>query len=238
MRGAQIVSKILEVKDLVKKIGRKTVINEISFDLDAGKVIGVLGPNANGKTTLLNLIYGFMRATSGGIKICGEDINVYSKNKVSFLQDKNVFPKWMKVNDAIKFYQDYFEDFDRNKMENYLKIMKIERTDKINNLSKGTSEKLNLSLTLSRKTKLYVLDEPISGVDPVSRDKILDAIIDNLSEDSSLIITTHYVGELERIFDEVLFLGEGKILEKGNAEDLREKYNTSIDGIYKEIFAE
>ena len=141
-------------------------------------------------------------------------------------------------NNAINLYNDFFNDFDREKMDYYLEFMNLDSESRIRDLSKGMMEKFNLSLTLSRKAKLYMLDEPISGVDPVSREKILDAILESLSENSSMIITTHYIGELERIFDEVIFLGDGKIIENGDAEELRIKYQGSIDEIYRKIFAE
>ena len=144
----------------------------------------------------------------------------------------------MKIKEAITLYGNFFEDFNVEKMNYYLEFMNLDRNSKIKDLSKGMSEKFNLSLVLSRKAKLYLLDEPISGVDPVSREKILDAILENLSEESSMIITTHYIGELERIFDDVAFLGDGRIIEYDEAENLRAKYNASIDEVYRKIFSE
>ena len=232
------MNNLLEIINVTKRINGKEILKGVSFNLEKGKVLGIMGPNGQGKTTLLNTIQGFLKADNGEIIIDGNKLGALIKSDISFLQDTNIFNKSMKIKNAINLYNDFFNDFDREKMDYYLDFMNLDRESRIRNLSKGMMEKFNLSLTLSRKTKLYMLDEPISGVDPVSREKILDAILESLSEDSSMIITTHYIGELERIFDEVIFLGDGKIIENGDAEELRIKYQGSIDEIYRKIFAE
>lgn len=232
------MSNLLEVNNVYKSIKGREILRGVNFNLERGKVLGIMGPNGQGKTTLLNTIEGFLKIDSGEIKLEENNISNITKAQISYLQDMNIFNRSMKIKDAINLYSDFFEDFDREKMNYYLEFMNLDKNFKIKNLSKGMMEKFNLSLTLSRKAKLFLLDEPISGVDPVSREKILDAILENLSEDSSMIITTHYIGELERIFDEVLFLGDGKVIESGDAEDLRAKYQASIDEIYRKIFAE
>ena len=232
------MEKLLEVNEVVKSIGNKSILKGVTFSLDRGKVLGIMGPNGSGKSTLLNCIYGFLRVKSGEINIDGLEVSIESKKVVSYLQDKITFPKWMSVADVINYYQKFFDDFNRKKMEDLLEKMKLKQNMKIKHLSKGMNEKLSLSLALSREAKLYILDEPISGVDPVGREKIIGFIIESLSDNSSLIITTHYVGELEKIFDDVLFIGDGKIVEQGEAESLRIKYSLSIDGIYRKIFAE
>lgn len=229
---------LLEVNNISKRIKEKEILRGISFNLEKGKVLGIMGPNGQGKTTLLNVIEGFLKADNGEVKVDGNKLGALTKNDISFLQDTNIFNKSMKIKDAINLYFDFFNNFDKEKMDHYLEFMNLDKSARIKDLSKGMMEKFNLSLTLSRKAKLYMLDEPISGVDPVSREKILDAILENLSEDSSMIITTHYIGELERVFDEVIFLGDGKIIEHGDAENLREKYKGSIDEIYRKIFVE
>lgn len=229
---------VLEVDNIYKKINDKSIINNISFNLEEGKVLGILGPNGNGKTTLLNLIFGFLKADSGKILINGKDVGVESKKLVSFLQDKTNFPLKMTIEEVTNFYKTFYNDFNKEKMEELLEVMKLDKKMKIKELSKGMEEKLFLSLTLSRESKLFLLDEPITGVDPVAREKIINSIINSISENSSMIITTHYIGELENIFDDIIFIGEGKIVEMGNAEDLRIKYNASIDEIYRKIFAE
>ena len=232
------MSNLLEVNNLYKSIKGKEILRGVTFKLERGKVLGIMGPNGQGKTTLLNTIEGFLKIDSGEIKLEENNISNITKAQISYLQDMNIFNRSMKIKDAINLYSDFFNDFDREKMNYYLDFMNLDKNLKIKDLSKGMMEKFNLSLTLSRKAKLFLLDEPISGVDPVSREKILDAILENLSEESSMIITTHYIGELERIFDEVLFLGDGKVIEFGDAEELREKYQASIDEIYRKIFAE
>ncbi|MDU5109000.1 MAG: ABC transporter ATP-binding protein [Clostridium sp.] len=232
------MSKVLEVNNVYKRIKGKSILNGVTLSVEQGRVLGIMGPNGQGKTTLLNVIQGFLKADKGDIVIDGVAINTNSKESIAYLQDKNIFPKSMKIKEAISLYGNFFEDFNAEKMNHYLEYMNLDRNAKIKDLSKGMSEKFNLSLVLSRKAKLYLLDEPISGVDPVSREKILDAILENLSEESSMIITTHYIGELERIFDDVAFLGDGRIIEYDEAENLRAKYNASIDEVYRKIFSE
>lgn len=232
------MSKVLEVNNVYKRIKGKSILNGVTLSVEQGRVLGIMGPNGQGKTTLLNVIQGFLKVNKGEIFIDGNAINTNSKESIAYLQDKNIFPKSMKIKEAISLYGNFFEDFNVDKMNYYLEFMNLDRNSKIKDLSKGMSEKFNLSLVLSRKAKLYLLDEPISGVDPVSREKILDAILENLSEESSMIITTHYIGELERIFDDVAFLGNGRIIEYDEAENLRAKYNASIDEVYRKIFSE
>lgn len=235
---SSLTDNILEIANLSKNFGAKHVLNDISFTLKKGKVLGILGPNGQGKTTLLNIISGLFKPTLGNVRIKGISVGRETKEFISYLQEKDYLFKWMKVNDALKFYKDFFDDFNENKALNLLKFMNIQTDAKLKALSKGMLEKVALSLTLSRDCNLYILDEPISGVDIISRDKIINAIIDNLDSNASMIITTHYVGELEQLFDDVIFLGEGSIIESGDAEDLRIKYGTSIDQIYRKVFAE
>lgn len=229
---------LLEITNLTKNFGSKHVLNSLTLTLTKGKVLGILGPNGQGKTTLLNLISGLLKPSGGNIKINGIEVGTETKKFVSYLQEKDFLPKWMKISDSIKFYKDFFSDFNEEKCLKLLKFMNLDSSLKLKSLSKGMLEKLGLCLTLSRSASLYILDEPISGVDIISRDKIINAIIDNIDSDASMIITTHYVGELERLFDEVIFLGDGSILEQGAAEDLRLKYEASIDQIYRKVFAE
>ena len=229
---------VLEVRNLSKSYGKKKVIENILFSLERGKVLGILGPNGEGKTTLLNTIVGLLYPSSGEILVEEETLPIERKKKVAFLQDKNVMAKWMKVKDAKMFYKRFFNDFSEEKMEEMMGLMPVDDNAKINSLSKGNIEKVNLALTLSRKVPLYILDEPISGIDIITREKIIRAIIGNIDENASMIITTHFIGELENLFDEVIFLKDGVVLESGDAEELRVKYSTSIEGIYKKIFGE
>jgi len=229
---------IVEIKNLTKKYSNKIALNNISLNIEEGKVVGILGPNGSGKTTLIKILTGLLRQTSGEVLIDGHKIGVYTKRVVSYLPDRNFLYKWMKIKDALDFFKDFYSDFDEAKFEELLEFMKLDKNMKIDTLSKGMHEKLNLSLVLSRNAKLYVLDEPIAGVDPVARDQILNAIINNYNEKSSMIITTHLVRDMENILDEVVFLKEGNVILQGGAEDLREERGKQIDDIYKEIFGE
>lgn len=229
---------IIQIKGLTKSYFNKKALNNVSLDMEKGKVIGILGPNGSGKTTMIKIITGILRESKGEVLIDGKKPGVYTKSVVSYLPDRNFLYNWMDVQEAINFYKDFYKDFDENKAYELLKFMKLDRNMKINSLSKGMTEKLNLTLVLSRNAKVYVLDEPIAGVDPVARDQILNAIIDNYNEDSTMLITTHLVRDMENIFDDVVFLREGEIYLTGNAESLREEKGMQIDDLYKEIFGE
>jgi ABC-2 type transport system ATP-binding protein len=230
------MTNIVEVKDLTKKYHNTAALNNLSLNIEAGKVVGILGPNGSGKTTLIKILAGILRQTKGEILIDGHKPGVYTKSVVSYLPDRNFLYDWMKIKDAFELYKDFYKDFDENKGNDLLKFMKLDKDMKINSLSKGMKEKLNLTLVLARKAKIYILDEPIAGVDPVARDQILNAIINNYEKESSMIITTHLVRDMENIFDEVVFLSEGEIILEGNAESLREEKSMQIDDLYKEIF--
>lgn len=227
---------IVEIRGLTKRYNRTEALRNIDMDIEMGKVVGILGPNGSGKTTLIKLLTGLLHPNSGEIRIDGHSPGVYSKSVISYLPDRNALYSWMTVKDALGMYNDFYEDFDEKKSEDLLQFMKLDKEMKVSNMSKGMKEKLNLALVLSRKAKIYILDEPIAGVDPVARDQILDAIIENYAEDSAMIITTHLVRDMENIFDKVVFLGDGEIILSGDAEDLREEKNMQIDELYKEIF--
>ena len=227
---------IVETKNLSKSYFNKKALDNLNLNIESGKLVGILGPNGSGKTTLIKILTGLLRQSSGEAKIDGHDIGVYTKSIVSYLPDRNFLYKWMNIGDAGEFYKDFYKDFNEKRFEELLKFMKLEKSMKVEELSKGMHEKLNLSLVLSRNAKLYVLDEPIAGVDPVARDQILDAIINNYNEESSMLITTHLVRDMENLFDEVVFLKEGNIVLQGDAEALREEHGKQIDDIYKEIF--
>ncbi|MDR7856674.1 ABC transporter ATP-binding protein [Tissierella sp.] len=229
---------IIEIKGLTKSYFNKKALDNVSLNIAKGKVVGILGPNGSGKTTLIKIITGILRETKGEVLIDGNKPGPITKSVISYLPDRNFLYNWMNIQEAINFYKDFYQDFDENKAYDLLKFMKLDRNMKISSLSKGMTEKLNLTLVLSRKAKVYVLDEPIAGVDPVARDQILDAIINNYNEDSTMLITTHLVRDMENIFDDVIFLREGEIHSTGNAEALREEKSMKIDDLYKEIFGE
>ncbi len=227
---------ILEIKNLIKKYHTKNVIDNISLNVDSGKIVGLLGPNGSGKTTLIKLLAGLLTATSGDILIDNKEIGIETKAIVSFLPDRPYFANWMKVHDILAFFADFYRDFSMKKATEMLELLNIGVNDRIKTMSKGTKEKLNLVLVMSRDAKLYLLDEPIGGVDPAARDYILRTIISNYSEDSSVIITTHHIADVEKILDDVIFLNEGKIELNSAVEDLREERGKSVDEIFRETY--
>lgn len=233
-----MMENIIEIKGLTKSYLTKKALNNVNLDIKRGRVVGILGPNGSGKTTMIKILTGILRESKGEVLIDGYKPGVNTKAIVSYLPDRNFLYNWMDISESIEFYKDFFDDFDENKADELLKFMKLEKSMKINSLSKGMMEKLNLTLVLSRDAKVYILDEPIAGVDPVARDQILNAIIDNYNEDSTMLITTHLVRDMESIFDDIIFLREGEIYLQGNAEALREEKAMQIDDLYKEIFGE
>lgn len=227
---------ILRAKNIVKDYGNgKKALNGFNLDIESGKIVGLLGNNGSGKTTFMKMAAGILRKTSGEIEICGHEPDIYTKSIVSYLPDANYLYEWMKVKDAVKFFEEFYKDFDAKKARELLGIMELDGQQKISSLSKGMVEKLNLTLVLSRNAKLYMLDEPLGAVDPVARDKILNVIIDNFSNDSSMLVTTHLVSDIERLFDSIAFIKEGKIVLFDDAENLRSKYGESINELYKEV---
>lgn len=233
------MSNILEVKDLTLKYkNKKDVLQGVNLSIEKGKIVGLLGPNGSGKTSLIKSIVGLLRPDGGEITIDGQAPGIYAKSIISYLPDLDYLPKWMKVKDAMDFYKDFYKDFDEEKSRSLIKFMNLNMDQKINECSHGMSEKLQLALVLSRNAKLYILDEPIAGVDPVVRERILDAIVEFYSINSSVIITTHLITDIERIFDDVALIKEGKIISYLPAEEMRIKHGQSVDQIYREVFTE
>lgn len=228
---------IIEIKGLTKEYHKTLALNNLHCSIEKGKVLAILGPNGSGKTSLIKILAGILRETRGEVLIDGHKPGPHTKSLISYLPDRHILYEWMTIKDAIQFYKDFYEDFDKNKAYELLEFMKLDENMKVPSLSKGMKEKLQLTLVLSRKAKIYILDEPIAGVDPVARDQILDAIINNYDKESTMIITTHLVRDMESIFDNVAFLKEGKFVLEGNAEKLREEKGLSIDELYKEIFS-
>jgi len=227
---------ILEAKEIQKSYLNKKALRGVNLNIPLGKIVGLLGPNGSGKTTFLKIAAGILHQSKGEILIEGHIPGVHSKSIVSYLPDNEYLLKWMKVKDAVKYFKDFYSDFDEIKAEELLVFMNLNEDDAVKSLSKGMKEKLKLTLVLSRKAKLYILDEPLGGVDPTAREKILNAIVSNFSKDSSMIITTHLVNDIERIFDDVAFISEGEIVLQGNAEELRTSRKKSIDELYREVF--
>lgn len=229
---------ILEMQGVTKQYGKKAALKQVSFKADGGKIIGLLGSNGSGKTTLMKLAAGLLQPKEGTIAVCGEGVGTGSKRLVSFMPDQPLTEPWMKVRDAIAYFRDFFPDFDGAKAKEMLQFMKLDETQKVTSLSKGMNERLQLTLTLSRKASLYLLDEPIGGVDPVAREKILDAIVNYYSEDSCLLVSTHLVRDIERIFDEVIMIKDGLLIAHEAVDDIREKQGTSVHDWFKEVYAE
>lgn len=228
---------ILETNNLSKYYFNKVALKNLTLNVSSGKIIGILGPNGSGKTTLLKIIAGLLQASSGTFRVCGKNFGVETKRLVSFLADRNTLYPWMKAKDAIKFYADFFDDFNSEKAREMLRFLNVDEEKKISELSKGMLEKLNLTLSFSRNAKLFLLDEPIGGTDPVAREEIIRTIIGSWAENCSLIITTHLVKEIEDILSDVVFLKDGQIIKQGNTDELREQYNKSIYNIYIELFS-
>ncbi|MEO3946441.1 ABC transporter ATP-binding protein [Gorillibacterium sp. CAU 1737] len=228
---------LLELANVTKRYKGTRGLNGVSLSLDPGKIVGLLGPNGSGKTTLMSLIAGLAHPDSGTIKVQGVPVGLATRSLVSFLPDQPLTEPWMKVEDAVAYYADFFADFDREKARELLSFMKLLPSDPVTALSKGMSERLQLTLALSRRVPLYLLDEPIGGVDPVARGKILDAIVEQYSEDSTLVVSTHLVRDIERIFDEVILIQEGKIVLQQEVEDLRLS-GVGVEETFREVFAE
>ena len=229
--------KILEVNGVSKKYLRKKALDGVDLTVDKGKIVGILGPNGSGKTTFLKIIAGLTRANDGNIQICNTEIGYKTKELVAYLPDSDFLYPWMKISDAEKVYKSFFKDFNSEKFYELLDFMKLELDMSVKGLSKGMKEKLALALTLAREAKLIVLDEPLNGVDPVAREQILKAILKGFNFESSMIITSHLINEVESLLDEVYFLKEGQIELCGNAEDLRIERGITLDELYREVFA-
>lgn len=227
---------ILELRNVNKTYDKKEALKNVSLQLEPGKVVGLLGPNGSGKSTMIKLINGLLQPTSGQILVGGKPIDKETKNLISYLPERTYLNDWMKVKDLLNFFEDFYTDFDRAKAEEMLQVLKIEKDSKLKTLSKGTKEKVQLILVMSRKAKLYILDEPIGGVDPAARDYILNTIIRNYSEDSTVLIATHLIQEVENICDDIIFLGYGEIKLQGNVDDIRQEKGQSIDGLFREVF--
>ena len=224
---------VLSVKDLKKNYFNKTVLRGLNLEIEKGKILGLLGPNGSGKTTFMKILAGILRPTSGEVLINGTKPGIESKAIVSYLSDVNYLFRWMKIKDAVNFFDDFYDDFSVEKSKELLEFMKLDENAKVKTLSKGMLEKLNLTLVLSRSAKLYIFDEPLGGIDPVAREKIIDAIINKISDESSMIISTHLVKDVERLFDDVAFISDGEIVLQGNAESLRGEKKKSIDELYR-----
>lgn len=227
---------VLEIKNLSKKYGSKQALNDVSFTAEKGEVIGLLGPNGSGKTTLIKILAGIIKKYEGEVKINSQEVTYKTKEFVSYLPDRFFLDPNLTIAQTQALFEDFYSDFDVEKFSRFIEQMSLDKNMKVSNLSKGMTEKLNLALVLSRHAKLFIIDEPIAGVDPVAREQILDAIIDNIDPDSTLLITTHLVRDIERIFDRVIMLSKGSVELNDSVENLRSTYNKGIEDVYKQIF--
>jgi len=227
---------IIEINGLTRNFGSLTALDDISISLEPGRIVGLLGPNGSGKTTLIKILNGLLQPTSGSVKIKGNAPGVETKKIVAYLPDRNALPDYMTTDQLIGMYADFFEDFDRVRAEAMLDDLGIDRKQAMKKMSKGTKEKLQLCLVMARRAGVYLLDEPIGGVDPATRDYILRTIISNYNEDAVVIISTHLISDIESVLDDVIFLKEGRVVLHKAADEIREEKGESIDGLFREVF--
>lgn len=227
---------ILEFKSVTKKYGSFTALSNVSLTLERGRIIGLLGPNGSGKTTLIKLINGLLIPDSGKVLIAGMEPGIETKKLVSYLPEKTYLADWMRVSQIIDFFKDFYDDFDSVKAYEMLKSLNINPRDRLKTMSKGTKEKVQLILVMSRKAELYCLDEPIGGVDPAARDYILNTIITNYNENATVLISTHLIADIEKALDEVIFIKEGSVTLHSSVDDIRDRESKSIDSLFREVF--
>lgn len=227
---------LLEYKNINKCFGEKTVLKDINLKIESGKIIGLLGKNGSGKSTLFKLANDLLTVTSGEILIDGNNVSVKSKKVVSYLPERSYLDPSIKVSEALDMFETFYEDFDRQKAESLLVDLKLDKNMLLSKMSKGMKEKVQLVLVMSRKAKLYILDEPLGGVDPASRDYILKTILQNFDKEATLLISTHMIADIENILDEVVFIDEGQIIIHEKAEKLRKKEKCSIDEFFRRKF--
>jgi len=227
---------LLKCINLNKSFGDKKILKDINLTIPRGKIIGLLGKNGTGKSTLIKLINDLLTPTSGTILVNGKKIGIESKKIIAYLPERTYLDKSMTVDKVIKYFSEFYDNFDSEKARKLLKDLDLDTTQKLSKMSKGMQEKVQLVLVMSRKADLYILDEPLGGVDPATRDYILDTILNNFNEGASVIISTHLIADIERILDEVIFIDKGKIILQSDSDELRNKENASIDEIFRRMF--
>ena len=227
---------LLECRKLNKNYGGSFALNDIDLQIEPGRIVGLLGPSGSGKTTLIKLINGLLTPTGGEVLIDGRKPSPETKAIVSYLPERNALSEWMSAKQAMDYYADFFEDFNRDKAKEMIRNLGLDEQARIKTMSKGTREKLQLILVMSREAKLYLLDEPIGGVDPATRDYILRTIISNYNENASVIISTHLIADVEQVLDDVIFLREGHIELHESVDEIRNEKGTSVDALFREVF--
>ena len=230
------MSTILDCRGLTKRYGNKLALDHIDLSLDRGKIIGLLGPNGSGKTTLIKLLNGLLVPTEGEIFVDGKAPGVETKRIVSYLPERTYLNRWMRVSDLISYFCDFYEDFDRSRAYDMLQKLNINPNDRLSTMSKGTKEKVQLILVMSRRASLYCLDEPIACVDPAARDYILSTIINNYDENAAILISTHLISDVENILDDVIFIQNGHIRMQDSVDNIRMAKGVSVDSLFREVF--
>ncbi|AEV68195.1 ABC transporter ATP-binding protein [Acetivibrio clariflavus] len=230
------MTSLLTCRNLTKSFGAKKAIDNISLDIGRGKIVGLLGPNGSGKTTFVKICNNLLTPTHGELLIGGYKPGVETKKIVSYLPERTYLNDWMKVSQIIDFFKDFYEDFNTEKAYDMLKRFNIDPKDKLKTMSKGTKEKVQLILVMSREAELYLLDEPIGGVDPAARDFILETIISNYNENATIIISTHLISDIEKVLDEVVFIKDGQIVLAKTVDEIRDESGKSVDALFREVF--
>lgn len=231
------MNNLVQISHLNKAYDRIPVLNDFQLTVEPGKIVGLLGPNGCGKTTLMKIMAGLINDYRGEVLIDGQHPGIHTKSIISYLPEKTYLADWMRANDAIAMFDDFYSDFDKAKALELLSRFHLEPRQKLKAMSKGMQEKLQLILVMSRAARLYILDEPLSGVDSAARSSILDIILKNYNEDASLILSTHLIYDVERIFDEVVMMGYGKIILQDSVDGIREKTGKSVDEVFREVFS-
>ena len=226
----------LECTALSKRFGSVQALDGVTLSIAPGRVVGLLGPNGSGKTTLIKLANGLLTPSSGEVRICGALPGKETKAVVSYLPDRPCLPEWMSADELMDYFADFFEDFDRARAADMMARLRLNPHMKYGQMSKGTREKVQLILVMSRRARLYLLDEPIGGVDPATRDYILDTIIRNYDESASVLISTHLISDVENVLDDVIFLREGRVTLQASVDDIRAQYGKSVDALFREVF--
>ena len=230
------MSEILRCDNVFKSYGARNALNGVTLSVDSGRIIGLLGPNGAGKTTLIKLITGLLTPTSGSLTIEGDVPGLVTKSKVSYLPDVNYLNNWMTVEDIVRMFTDFYEDFRPELAHQMIEKLGINPKDRLKSLSKGNKEKVSLILVMSRNAKLYVLDEPIAGVDPATRDYIISTIINNYNLEASVLISTHLISDIESVLDEVIFIKDGQVVLQDSVDHIREEHGKSVDELFREVF--
>ena len=227
---------VLECKDLSKHYGNAPALNHVSLAVEPGRIVGLLGPNGSGKTTLIKLANGLLTPSEGEVLVCDMAPGKESHASVSYLPERTCIPTWMSVKQLLDFYGDFYRDFNRKAAEEMLTHLNIRLTLRIKQMSKGTREKVQLIMVMSRAAKLYLLDEPIGGVDPATRDYILSTIIGNYNPEAAVIISTHLIADVEKVLDEVIFINQGQVVLQSSVDEIREEKGMSVDALFREVF--